>query len=66
MYNPVSSDVTGWKIHHSRVFFGFDPEATGRNPKNHMVETKITWFGTWLLFFYIYIIIHIYIYMGMS
>ena len=43
-------------------FFGFDPEATGRNPKNHMVETKITWFGTWLLFFYIYIIIHIYIY----
>ena len=43
-------------------FFCFDPEATGRNPKNHMVKTKITWFGTWLLFFYIYIYNYTYIY----
>ena len=94
MYNPVSSDVTGWKIHHlypfidvfsainlhvarglsigcdvwwqQRLFFGFDPEANGRNPKNHMVETNQPgwWFGTWLLFFYIYNYTYKYIYIN--
>ena len=73
---PCSSGTFHWlrRLMTAEAFFGFDPEANGRNPKNHMVETNQPgwWFGTWLLFFYIYIIIihiniYIYIYkLGMS